>query len=47
MDAMDLWLTTYIRSRLSNQRGQAELIVVALVVFLLWLLVTGRKVVVQ
>lgn len=44
---MYTWLETWIRSRLSNDRGQADIIVVALVVFLLWLLVTGRKVVVQ
>ncbi len=44
---MYTWLDAYIRSRLSNDRGQAELIVIALIVFLLWLLVSGRKVVVQ
>ncbi len=44
---MYTWLDAYIRSRISNDRGQAEIIVIALVIFLLWLLVSGRKVVVQ
>ena len=47
MQAFLPWLEALVRSRLGNRSGQAELIVVALVVFLLWLLVTGRKVVVQ
>lgn len=47
MDPIMPWLEAQIRSRLAGQRGQAELIVLALVIFLLWLLVTGRKVVVQ
>jgi len=46
MDPVIPWLAAQLRSRLDG-RGQAELIVVALVVFFLWLLVTGRKVVVQ
>lgn len=46
MDPLIPWLVAHLRSRL-DRRGQAELIVVALVLFLLWLLVTGRKVVVQ
>lgn len=46
MDPLIPWLSAQIRSRL-DRRGQAELIVIALVVFLLWLLVTGQKVVVQ
>ncbi len=44
---MYTWFDTYIRSRVSNDRGQADLIVVALIIFLLYLLVYGRKVVVQ
>lgn len=47
MDALIPWLLSLVRSRLSNRQGQAEIIVIALVLFLLWLLVTGRKVVVQ
>lgn len=47
MDPLLPWITTHIRARLGNSRGQAELIVVVLIIFLLWLLVTGRKVVVQ
>ncbi len=47
MDPIMLWLETQIRRRVTGQHGQAELIVVALIVFLLWLLVTGRRVVVQ
>lgn len=46
MDPLTPWLRAKIHRRLDG-RGQAELIVVALVLFLLWLLVTGRKVVVQ
>lgn len=46
MDPLAPWLYAQLRSRL-DQRGQADLIVVALVIFLLWLLVTGRRVVVQ
>ncbi len=47
MDPILPWLVAQIRSRLGDRSGQAELIVVALVVFLLWLLVTHRTVVVQ
>ncbi|HXF81759.1 MAG TPA: hypothetical protein VNN19_03280 [bacterium] len=46
MDPLFSWLYTQLRARL-DERGQAELIVVALIVFLLWLYVTGRRVVVQ
>lgn len=41
------WLETQIRKHLTNQRGQAEVIVLVLLIFLLWLLMTGRRVVVQ
>jgi hypothetical protein len=47
MDPIMPWLEARVRSALANQRGQAEVIVVALIIFLLWLLLTGRKVVVQ
>lgn len=47
MQALVPWLEALVRSRLGNRNGQAELVVVALVIFLLWLLVTGRKVLVQ
>lgn len=47
MDPIMLWLETQIRKHLAGQRGQAEVIVLALIIFLLWLLMTGRKVVVQ
>lgn len=47
MDPIMSWLEAQIRSRLAGQRGQAEVIVLALIIFLLWLLMTGRKVVVQ
>lgn len=44
---MYTWLEAYIRSRISNQRGQAEVVVILIILFLLWLIVQGRKVVVQ
>lgn len=47
MHAFLPWIVAMIRSRLGNRHGQADLIVIALVIFLLWLLVTGRKVLVQ
>lgn len=46
MDPMLPWLYAQLRSRL-DQTGQGDLIVVALIVFLLWLYVTGRRVIVQ
>lgn len=47
MYALLPWLQAAIRSRLSNERGQTEIIVLALIIFLLWIIATGRKVVVQ
>ncbi len=41
------WLEAYIRSRVSNERGQAEILVLLLVIFLIYLLVTNRRVIVQ
>ena len=46
MDPLIPWLSAQIRSRFDG-RGQAELIVIALVLFLLWLFVTGGRVVVN
>lgn len=46
MDPLFPWLYTQIRRRLGHS-GQAELLVVVLIVILLWLYVTGRRVVVQ
>jgi len=46
MDPFLPWLYARLRLRL-DERGQSELIVVALIIFLLWLFVTGRRVVVQ
>ena len=47
MDSIMPWLEAQLRSRLGGQQGQAEVIVIALIILLLWLLITGRKVVVQ
>ncbi len=44
---MYTWLNAYIRSWISDDRGQAEIIVLALIIFLIYLLVTGRRVVMQ
>lgn len=46
MDPLIPWLSAQIRQRL-GERGQSELIVFALVLVLIWLLVTGRRIVVQ
>lgn len=47
MDPITPWLEMQIRKHVTNQRGEAEVIVLALLIFLLWLLMTGRRVVVQ
>ena len=47
MDALLPWLEMKLRAYLANERGATEIIVAALIVFLFWLLMTGRKVVVQ
>jgi hypothetical protein len=47
VDPIVPWLELQIRKHLADQRGDAEVIVLALLIFLLWLLLTGRKVVVQ
>ncbi len=46
---MDLfpWLAAYIRSRFANEKGQGELLVLLLLIFIIWLLVTNRRVTVQ
>lgn len=46
MDPLIPWLSARLRARLGAQ-GQSELIVAVLIAFLIWLLVTGRRVVVQ
>jgi len=46
MEVLLQWLVAELRSHLSNERGQ-DLIVVLLIIFLLWLVISGRKVVVQ
>ncbi len=46
MDLFVRWLVAQIRIQLKNERGE-EVLIVLLVIFLIWLLVTGRKVVVQ
>jgi hypothetical protein len=40
------WLVDEVRARVHNERGQ-DVIVVLLIIFLLWLLISGRKVFVQ
>ena len=48
---MELWLSTYIRARLApilrDQRGQAELLILALLVFIIFLISSGRRLTVQ
>ena len=46
MEFLVQWLIAPVRSHLSNERGQ-DLIVVLLIIFLLWLVISGRKVVEQ
>ncbi len=46
MEFLVQWLVAQVRTHLSNERGQ-DVIVVLLVIFLLWLVIYGRKVVVQ
>lgn len=45
MDLLMRWLVARLRIHLGNERG--DVIVILLIVFLVWLLVTGRHVVVQ
>ena len=45
MDHFVLRLVGQIRTSLRNERG--DVLVILLVAFLIWLLVTGRKVVIQ
>ncbi len=40
------WMVAEVRARVHNERGQ-DVIVVLLIIFLLWLLISGRKVFVQ
>lgn len=47
MDPLFTWANAYLRSRFANERGQAEVIVILIILFLLWLIVQGRRVVVQ
>lgn len=46
MEFLVQWLVAQIRTHLNNERGQ-DVIVVLLIIFLLWLVISGRKVVVQ
>lgn len=41
------WLAAYIRSRFSNEKGQGEIIVLLVLILIIWLLVSNRRVVVQ
>lgn len=47
MDPFFTWLRAYLLSRARGERGQAEVIVLLIIIFLLWLLVQGKRVVVQ
>ena len=40
------WMVDEVRARVHNERGQ-DVIVVLLIIFLLWLIISGRKLVVQ
>jgi hypothetical protein len=40
------WMVNEVRARVHNERGQ-DVIVVLLIIFLIWLVISGRKVVVQ
>ncbi len=48
---MQIWLEHWVRLAVNkvvrDERGQGELIIIALLIFLIWLLSTGRRVVVQ
>lgn len=48
---MQIWLEHWVRLVVNkvvrDERGQGELIIIALLIFLIWLLSTGRRVVVQ
>jgi hypothetical protein len=47
VDAFLPWLEMRLRAHLGTERGASEIIVAVLIVFLFWLLLTGRRVVVQ
>jgi hypothetical protein len=48
---MELWLLTYVRNRLApivrEQRGQADFLILALLVFIIFLIFSGRRLSVQ
>lgn len=47
MDPLYTWFRAYMLSRVRGERGQSEVIVLLIIIFLLWLIVQGRRVVVQ
>lgn len=40
------WIVDEVRARVDNERGQ-DIIVFLLIIFLLWLVISGRKLLVQ
>ena len=44
---LDHWLRLAARRLGRDERGQAELLIIALLIFLIWLISTGRRVLVQ
>jgi hypothetical protein len=40
------WVVDEVRARVGNEHGQ-DVIVVLLIIFLLWLVISGRKILVQ
>jgi hypothetical protein len=46
MEVWVQWLVAQVRTHVNNERGQ-DVIVVLLIIFLLWLVINGRKLVVQ
>jgi hypothetical protein len=46
MEVWVQWLGAQVRTHVNNERGQ-DVIVVLLIIFLLWLIINGRKLVVQ
>ncbi len=47
LQLVEAYVRAHLRRWLGNQSGQAELLVVLLLAFLIWVLATNRRVVVQ
>ncbi len=44
---LESWIRSVVSRTLGNERGQSELLILGLLIFLVWLLASSRRLIVQ